>query len=63
MMLSTVVIIAAIATAVALVLGVRSMVIGGVYDQHHSGQLMSVRIALQLVAFVLMVPAAYFAVR
>ena len=63
MLLPTVVILAAIATAVALVMGVRSMAHGGEYDRRHSGEWMSVRVALQAVAFVLMLIAIYLLAR
>ena len=59
MLLVTVVILAAIATAVALVMGIRSMAHGGEYDREHSGELMNARVALQAVAFVLMLVGIY----
>lgn len=63
MLLPTVVILAAIATAVVLFLGVRSMAIGGAQDRHRSGQLMTARVGLQLVAAALVILAVYLAVR
>lgn len=63
MLLTTVVILAAIATAVVLVMGVRSMAHGGAYDRRHSGGLMGARIGLQALAFVLMLVAIYLLAR
>jgi len=63
MLLTTVVILAAIATAIVLLMGVRSMAHGGEYDRQHSGGLMTARVALQGVAFVLMLIAIYLLAR
>lgn len=61
MLLPMVVILAMIATVAVLVLGVHSMAHGGTYDLHHSGQLMSARVGLQLLAFALVMLALFFA--
>ena len=63
MLMSTAVILAAIATALVLFLGVRSMAIGGTYDRHHSGQWMSARVVLQTVTIALVILAVYLAVQ
>ena len=62
MLMSTAIILAAIATALALFLGVRSMTIGGTYDRDHSGQWMSARVVLQAVTIALVILAVYLAV-
>ena len=60
MTLSTILIIAAlILTVGSLVSGVISMAHGGNFDQRHSTQFMSARVALQLVT-VLLVMLVYF---
>jgi hypothetical protein len=51
------VILALGATVVTLVLGLRSMVIGGDYDRDHSEKFMWQRVALQGVAVLLLVAA------
>lgn len=63
MLLAIIVVLVASATAVALFMGLSSMALGGAYDRHHSGQLMSTRVGLQLLAVVLVMLAAYLAVR
>ena len=63
MLFYTVAILAAIAIVVVLFLGVRSMALGGTYDRRHSGQLMSARIGLQLVAVALVILAVFLVVR
>lgn len=63
MLLPTVTILAAIATAAVFFVGLRSMARGGAYDRQRSGQLMSARVGLQLLAFVLVMLAVFLAVR
>lgn len=63
MLLPTAAILAAIATVIVLFMGLNSMAVGGTYDRHHSGQLMSARVGLQLLTAVFVILAAYFAVR
>ena len=52
------VIAALIATVVALVLGLRSMSIGGEYDRTHSEKFMWERVGLQALVIVLLLIAA-----
>lgn len=63
MLLSTVAILATVATVVVLFMGLHSMAVGGAYDRQHSGQLMSARVGLQLLVAALVILAAYLAVR
>jgi hypothetical protein len=51
------VVLALVATAVSLVLGMQSMARGGEYDRQHSGRYMTLRIAAQGIAFVLLLVA------
>ena len=63
MLLATVAILAATATVIVLFMGLTSMEAGGAYDRQHSGQLMSARVGLQLLAFVLVMLAVFLAAR
>lgn len=58
-LLTTVVVLAMLATIGALLTGVGSMAHGGVFDRKHSAQFMSARIILQAVAVGLMLAALY----
>jgi len=60
-LLTTAIILAVIATVAVLFMGIRSMAHGGAYDRHHSGGLMSARVGIQLIAFLLIMLAIYFA--
>jgi len=57
--LTLIVVLAVIATAVSLGLGIRSMMRGGEYDNEHSSQLMALRVGAQGLAFALMLVALY----
>lgn len=61
MLLPAVVILALIATVAVLLIGTYSMGHGGAFDDRHSGQLMSARVALQLLAFLLVMLAVVLA--
>lgn len=61
MLLPTVAILALIATVAVLLVGTYSMGHGGTFDDRHSGQFMSARVALQLVAFLLVMLAVLIA--
>ncbi len=63
MLLSTAAILVAVATVVVLFMGLSSMARGGAYDRYHSGQLMSARVGLQLLAAAFVMLAAYLAIR
>ena len=56
-LLTVTVILALIATVGALFWGAGSMAHGGSYDREHSEQIMFTRVAIQAVAFVLIVVA------
>ena len=56
--ISYLVIAALLATVVVLVLGLRSMAIGGDYDKSHAEKFMWERVALQAVVIVLLIAAA-----
>lgn len=51
------IVLALVATAVSLVLGMQSMARGGEYDKQHSGRYMTLRIASQGAAFALLLLA------
>lgn len=53
MTVTTIAILALVATLISLALGVGSMAHGGKWDHDHSTQLMSMRVGFQLLAFVL----------
>ena len=57
------VMIALIATVVALVVGIVSMARGGEFDQQHSVQLMFTRVWFQAAAVILIIIAALYAAR
>ena len=57
--LNVVIILALLATVIALGAGLWSMMHGGKYDAEHSEQLMFTRIGLQGVTFVLLLIAGY----
>ena len=59
--LSTMIILALLATVGALAVGVISMTRGGDFDQKHSTQLMYTRVGFQGIALVLLLIALYFA--
>ena len=62
MSLLTIVIIAALlATIVSLVMGLGAMGKGGKYDEEHSTQLMSARVGLQALTFILLLLAIFLA--
>jgi hypothetical protein len=58
--LTLLIILALIATIVALAWGVGSMAHGGTYDDKHSEEIMFTRVGLQALAFVLIVVALFF---
>lgn len=58
--LALTVILALVAVVATLVWGVGSMAHGGSYDREHSEQIMFTRVAIQAVAFVLIVVALFF---
>lgn len=58
--LTLLIILALIATIVALAWGVGSMAHGGSYDDKHSEEIMFTRVGLQALAFVLIVVALFF---
>lgn len=60
-MLTIVIILALIATVIALGWGIVSMVHGGAYDEKHSHQLMGARVGLQGLAFLLLLFALFMA--
>jgi hypothetical protein len=53
MTVTTIAILALVATLISLAWGVGSMAHGGKWDDDHSTQLMSMRVGFQLLAFVL----------
>ena len=57
--LTTVIILALLATAGALLSGIISMTHGGKFDQRHSHQLMFIRVGLQGVTLLLLIIALY----
>lgn len=56
--ISYLVIAALIATVIVLVLGLRSMAVGGDYDKSHAEKFMWERVALQAVVIALLIAAA-----
>lgn len=58
--LALTVILALVAVVATLVWGVGSMAHGGSYDREHSEQIMFTRVAIQAVAFVIIVVALFF---
>lgn len=58
--LTTMIVLALIATLAALAWGVGSMAHGGTYDDKHSEGIMFTRVGLQALAFVLIVLALVF---
>lgn len=56
-LVSLLVVLALLATLVTLVLGLRSMAIGGEYDREHAEKFMWERVALQAVAVILLIAA------
>jgi hypothetical protein len=54
-LLTALIILALIATVVAMVLGLRSMGRGGAYDDKHSGRFMIARILFQGIAVLLLI--------
>jgi hypothetical protein len=56
-MLTILIVLAALATAAALVSGVASMAHGGKFDQRHSHEFMFARVGFQALAFVLLLAA------
>lgn len=61
--LTTVIVLAMLATAGALLWGIGSMAHGGEFDQHHSHQIMFVRVGLQGITLLLLLIALFAAVR
>ena len=57
--ISYLVIAALIATVAVLVMGLRSMAIGGRYDEEHAEKFMWERVALQALVIVLLLVAAF----
>jgi hypothetical protein len=57
--LNIVIVLALIATTFTLGWGLRSMSVGGKYDEEHSEQLMFARIGLQAFAVAMLLVAAY----
>lgn len=60
-LLSTMIVLALVATVGALGAGLVSMVRGGEYDRQHSTQLMAARVGFQGIALVLLLVALYIA--
>jgi hypothetical protein len=60
-LLTIVIVLAMLATAVMLVLGIRSMGHGGEYDEKHEVQFMFARVGLQGVTLLLLLLALYLA--
>ena len=56
--ISYLVIAALVATVIVLVLGLRSMAVGGDYDKVHAEKFMWERVALQALVIVLLIAAA-----
>lgn len=61
--LSIVIVLAAIATAAALITGLGSMAHGGSFDDRHSHQFMFARVGLQGIALLLVVIALLMSLR
>lgn len=59
--MTAIIVIAALATAVALGMGIYSMLRGGDYDRAHAGQFMTARVGLQAATLVLLVVAVALA--
>ena len=57
--ITVLVVLAMIATAVSLILGIRSMEKGGDYDQTHSTRFMLLRVGFQLLTLVLLLFALF----
>jgi hypothetical protein len=61
--MTTLVIVALLATVAALVSGIVSMAHGGGFDQRHSHQIMFARVGLQGITLVALLIAFWFAAR
>ena len=61
--LTTVIVLAMLATAATLIWGVVSMARGGEFDQHHSQQLMFARVGLQGITLLLLLIALFITVK
>lgn len=59
-LLTVLVILAMIATAISLILGINSMERGGEYDRTHGTRYMSMRVGFQGLTLVLLLVALYF---
>jgi hypothetical protein len=55
--MTAIIVLAALATAAALGMGIVSMLRGGEYDREHAGQFMTARIGLQAATLALLVIA------
>lgn len=55
--MTAIIVLAALATAVALGMGIFSMLRGGEYDRQHAGQFMMARVGLQAATLALLVVA------
>jgi hypothetical protein len=55
--ITVVIVVAALATAAALGMGIVSMARGGEYDQQHAGQFMTARVGLQAATLLLLLAA------
>jgi len=60
-LLSILILLALLATVVALGMGIASMVRGGEYDREHSGQYMNARLGAQGIALLFLLLALFFA--
>ena len=60
-LLTIVILLALVATAVILVMGIGSMMRGGEYDDQHETQFLFARVGLQGLTFVLLMVALYLA--
>ncbi|UCB55523.1 MAG: HIG1 domain-containing protein [Thiotrichales bacterium] len=61
-LLTLLVVLSLVGVVAALIWGVGSMAHGGSYDREHSEQIMFTRIAIQAVAFILIVVAVIYAI-
>lgn len=55
--MTAIIVLAALATAVALGMGIVSMLRGGEYDREHGGQFMTARVGLQAATLALLLVA------
>lgn len=60
-LLTIIILLAMVSTAVVLVMGIGSMARGGEYDEKHETQLMFARVGIQGATFLLLLLALYLA--